>query len=138
MNRDLRAERGHGDGDRERRDPAERFAGSEHLYDLTGSAQALRRELREPRNGHRQVTLAHDEGITVLLFDFEVGGALPDHVADGLVMIQVIAGAIEVATSETVHRLTAGSLLVLAAGVRHDVSAREASQVLLTVHLRHA
>jgi quercetin dioxygenase-like cupin family protein len=123
---------------RERQDPEERFAGDAHLYDLGAAAQGLREEEQAARRGHRQVTLVHDDGITVLLFDFEPGGELPSHVADGLVMIQVIAGRIDVTTTEETHSIAAGSLLVLAAGVRHDVLAREQSQVLLTVHLLHA
>jgi quercetin dioxygenase-like cupin family protein len=120
----------------ERRDPEDRFAGDEHLFDLAASADALRREEQPARDGHRQVALVHDDGVTVILFDFEAGGQLPDHSADGLVMIHVIAGTVDVATPETTHTIGAGSLLVLAAGVRHDLSAREPSRVLLTVHLR--
>ncbi len=123
---------------RERQDPDARFSGNAHLYDLTASAEALRAEEQAARHGHRQVTLVHDEGVTVVLFDFEAGGELPDHAADGLVMIQVVAGRIDVTTSETTHSMTAGSLLVLSAGVRHDVRAEEPSHMLLTVHLRGA
>ncbi len=122
----------------ERQNPEERFAGDAHLYDLVAAAQGLREEEHAARRGHRQVTLVHDDGITVVLFDFEAGGELPHHAADGLVMIQVIAGRIDVTATEVTHSMAAGSLLVLAAGVRHDLLAREPSQVLLTVHLRHA
>ena len=123
--------------DRERRQPDERFAGDEHLFDLAASVQALQREEQEPRHGHRQVTLVHDDGITVMLFAFEAGGLLANHSADGLVMIHVVAGTIDVTTATARHSMAAGSLLVLAAGVQHDVVAREPSQVLLTVHLQH-
>jgi hypothetical protein len=36
-----------------------------------------------------------------------------------------------------VHSMAAGSLLILAAGLQHDVTAQEPSQMVLTVHLRH-
>ena len=122
---------------RERQDPDDRFAGDEHLFDLAASARDLQREEQEARDGHRQVTLIHDDGITVVLFDFEAGGRLASHSADGLVMIHVIAGMIDVVTATARHSMAAGSLLTLAAGVQHDVTAREPSQMLLTVHLRH-
>ncbi|MBA2719548.1 MAG: cupin domain-containing protein [Chloroflexi bacterium] len=122
---------------RERRDPDDRFAGDEHLFDLAAAAHDLEREEQEARDGHRQVTLVHDDGVTVVLFAFEAGGRLGSHSADGLVMINVIAGTIDVATATATHSMAAGSLLTLAAGVQHDVIAREPSQVLLTVHLRH-
>jgi quercetin dioxygenase-like cupin family protein len=123
---------------RERPDPDDRFAGDEHLFDLAASALDLQREEQEPRHGHRQVTLLHDDGITVVLFAFEAGGQLKSHSADGLVMIHLIAGMIEVATATARHSMRAGSLLILAAGVQHDVTAKEPSQMVLTVHLRHA
>jgi quercetin dioxygenase-like cupin family protein len=123
---------------RERQDPDERFAGDEHRYDLVTAAQRLRGEAQEPRDGHRQVTLVHEDGITTVLFAFDTGGRLADHAADGLVMIHVISGAIDVVTATNRHAMGSGSLLVLGPGVRHDVTASEASVVLLTVHLRHA
>lgn len=121
---------------RERRGPAERFAGSEHLFNLAVSAEALRSEQQEPRRGHRQITLIHEGGLSVVLFDFEPGGRLSNHSADGLVIIQAIAGMLDVVTSEAAYEVPDGSLLVLAPGVVHDVHARRASQMLLTVHLR--
>lgn len=71
-----------------------------------------------------------------MLFDFEAGGKLVDHVADGLVTVHALTGRVEVKTPEDRHELAPGSLLVLSPGVRHDVYAREASQLLLTVHLK--
>ncbi len=121
---------------RERRVPVERFAGSEHLFNLAAAAATLRGEDQVPRRGHRQITLVHQDGISVVLFDFESGGRLSNHSADGLVFIQAIAGMLEVVTSTASHTVPAGSLLMLAAGVVHDVHARHPSQMLLTVHLR--
>jgi quercetin dioxygenase-like cupin family protein len=119
-----------------RREPEERFAGDEHLFDLAAVAEGLRREEHPARDGHRQITLVHEGGVTVILFDFEAGGQLPGHSAAGLVMIQVIAGMVDVVADDGTHTLGGGSLLVLAAGVRHDVTAREPSRMLLTVHLQ--
>lgn len=122
---------------RERRDPDDRFAGDEHLFDLAASARDLQGEEQEARHGHRQVTLVHDDGIAVVLFSFDAGGQLKSHSADGLVMIHVIAGMMDVATATATHSMVTGSLLILAAGVQHDVTAHEPSQMILTVHLRH-
>lgn len=123
---------------RERREPAARFAGSEHLFNLAASAESLRNEKQEARDGHRQITLVHEGGVSVVLFDFEPDGRLANHSADGLVIIQAIEGILDVATSKATHTMPAGSLLVLAPGVVHDVSARHPSQMLLTVHLRQS
>ena len=113
------------------------MAGDEHLFDLAAAARDLQREEQEARGGHRQVTLLHDDGVTVVLFAFEAGGRLGSHSADGLVMIHVVAGTIDVATATASHSMAPGSLLTLAAGVQHDIIAHEPSHMLLTVHLRH-
>jgi quercetin dioxygenase-like cupin family protein len=118
-----------------RRPPAERFAGPEHVFNLPTMASTLWREDHPGANGHKQITLFHEGDVALVLFDFIAGGVLADHEADGYVTIHTVAGELEVATSETIHHLPAGSLLVLAPGVRHDVTARVASSMLLTVHL---
>jgi quercetin dioxygenase-like cupin family protein len=123
------------DAGRLRRRPDERFAGSAHLFDLPVLAGKLRREHHEGSDGHRQITLFHEGDLAIVLFDFEAGGLLAGHKADGDVTIHAVAGELEVTTSEQKHRLTAGTLLILAPGVRHDVAAAVASQMLLTVHL---
>jgi len=115
--------------------PAERFAGPEHVYDLADIAAQLRAEPHPAAGGHRQMTIVHHGSVALVLFDFEADGRLVDHVADGLVTIQTLAGLVAVRTSEADHQLGAGSLLVLSPGVAHDLHASVPSQVLLTVHL---
>ena len=123
------------DSGRLRRPPAERFAGSEHVFNLPVVAGELQREDHPATDGHKQMTLFHEGKLGLVLFDFKAGGVLADHEADGYVTIHTVAGELEVLTPEAMHQLPAGSLLVLAPGVRHDVTARVASQMLLTVHL---
>ena len=118
-----------------RRPPIERFAGSEHVFDLPTLAATLWREDHPAEDGHRQVTLFHGGDLALVLFDFAAGGMLADHEADGYVTIHTLAGELEVTTTEATYQLPAGSLLVLAPGARHDVTGRVASQMLLTVHM---
>jgi quercetin dioxygenase-like cupin family protein len=115
--------------------PVERFAGPEHIFNLSAMAGTLWREDHPAADGHRQMTLYHKDDVTLVLFDFEAGGVLADHEADGYVTIQTISGELEVSTPEATRHLPRGSLLVLVPGVRHDVTARVASQMLLTVCL---
>ncbi len=119
-----------------RRPPAERFAGTEHVHKLADIAAQLRAEPHAATDGHRQVTIAHYGRVALVLFDFDQGGRLVDHVADGLVTIHILAGRIQVTTPGGSHGLDAGTLLVLSPGVAHDLHASTASQVLLTVHLK--
>jgi quercetin dioxygenase-like cupin family protein len=119
----------------QRTPPRERFEGNEHLFDLAVESRRLRDEPGGARDGHRQITLFQGGGISIVLFDFEAGGQLKDHAADGYVTVLVVSGEIRMATAEEQHQMSSGSLLVLRPGIRHDVEAETASSVLLTVRL---
>lgn len=122
-----------GDSKQGRRPPRERFAVSEQVFDLRAIAAGLRGEQEPIRRGHRQMTIHHSPQITLIVFDFEAGARLRDHEADAQVTILALSGRIEVSTPSQTLRLAAGSLVVLDPGVRHDVFAPEASEMLLTV-----
>lgn len=128
-------ERATEDDDRLRTRPSERFAGSEHLFDLNLEASRLLQEPGGARNGHRQITLFRRAGISLVLFVFEEGGYLADHQADGYVTVQVISGEIRMTTDRGEHAMREGAVLLLEPGIRHDVQAVTASHMLLTVRL---
>ena len=121
------------DSDQDRPPPRERFAGTEHVFDLREIATGLRHESNPVHHGHRQMTIFHKHLLTLIVFDFEAGGRLADHRADADVTILAVSGLLEVSTPSGTHRLPEGSLLVLDPGVVHDVYAPEASQMLLAV-----
>ena len=121
--------------ERLRQAPRERFAGSQHLFDLIAETEKLRGEPIEAKNGHRQITLFRGGGVSVVLFDFEANGWLSDHAADGYVTVHVLVGEIQMTTADREYSMPAGSLLVLTPGVNHDVRALTASRMLLTVRL---
>jgi len=125
----------HGSPDHRRTPPEERFAGSEHLFDLDAEARRLRAEPDGEFRGHRQITLFRGGGVSIVLFDFEADGWLRDHAADGFVTVHVLGGELTMTTPSGTHRMPAGSLLVLRPGIRHDVHAETASRMLLTVRL---
>ena len=121
------------DSDHDRRPPRERFAGTEHVFNLQEISTALRTESVAVRDGHRQMTIFHKYPLTLIVFDFEAGGRLADHRADAYVTIMALSGALEVSTPQQRHRLPAGSVLVLDPLVPHDVHAPEPSRMLLAV-----
>jgi quercetin dioxygenase-like cupin family protein len=121
----------------ERSHPTERFAGDNHFFDLGHALKQLRGEAHEARKGHRQVTVFHRVPVTQVLFDFERGGELTEHAANGLVTIHALEGHLTVRTAGATHELRAGMLVVLNPNVRHSVHAIEASAMLLTVHLEN-
>ena len=121
---------------RPREHPDVRFAPEQHLIDL----RAVARELAETpaRRGQRQKALYRHGRLTVALFTFDAGAGLADHVAAGVVTINVLDGRLRIKAGDVENTLPAGSLLVLAPGVRHDVYAVEPSTMLLKVYLDDA
>lgn len=124
-----------GMADEGRRPPRERFAGTEHVFDLAAIADDLRKESYPVRDGHRQVVIFRKASLSLIVFDFETDGRLSDHVADAYVSIMALAGRLSVTTPTGAHSVPAGSMLVLDPGVRHDVHAPEPSRMLLVVDL---
>jgi quercetin dioxygenase-like cupin family protein len=118
-----------------REEPEVRFAAPQHVFDLDAVALALGKESQAGEGGHRQKTLYKRGSTTIALFMFGHLTRLPPHRARGVVMIQVLKGRVQIGAEREMHVLRAGSLLVLAPGVEHDLVAYEESQVLVTVHL---
>ena len=121
--------------ERLRQHPDQRFESAVHQLDLSTSAGALLAEPLPPNRKHRQETLYRRGPVTVALFIFERGASLPQHLAEGVVTVQVLSGRIKMNTEERTHELSAGQMLVMAPGVKHDVQAEETTRMLLTVCL---
>ena len=122
--------------DRLRTPPAERFAGSLHVFSLSAALEQLRAEDHPARDGHRQVTIFSRAPVTQVLFSFEPEGRLVEHSAPGLVTIHALEGRLLVSARGEESELGPGSVLILDPDVPHDVRAVELSAMLLTVHLQ--
>lgn len=118
-----------------RQHPAQRFAAPQHHYDLDEVAAKLKQELEAGQAGHRQQTLYKHGPTTVALYLFGHLTRLPPHRAQGVVIMHLLEGHVQIKAESEVHDLHAGQLLVLAPGVEHDVVAMLESRMLLTVHL---
>ncbi len=126
--------------DRMRKHPEERFEAPQHLYDLDEVTKALRAEPLPTSRNHRQKTIYKGGDpttgpVTVALFVFDKGAAMPRHIAQGVVTIHVIEGQIRILAEGQEHQLQAQQILVLAPGVAHDVLAESDARMLLTVCL---
>jgi quercetin dioxygenase-like cupin family protein len=119
--------------DRLRPPARERLADQVQRFDLTATAADLRAEPHAPVSGHRQMALARHGPLSLILFAFEVGGAIKEHRTEGEVVVQVLRGRITVTVDGDAIELSQGELLSLAPGQPHAVYAREASDMLLTI-----
>lgn len=121
------------DDERVREHPEERLAETSHMLDLRSALQELRAEAGAFRRGHRQIALHNKGGASMLLFSFDKDGSLPEHKANGTVVIQAIEGLLKVEAGGETYEMAPLSLLVLAPGVTHSVTAIELSALLVTI-----
>jgi len=120
---------------RTREAPASRFEAPQHVFDLEAVALVLAKEPGTGETVRRQETLYKHGATTIALFLFGQLTHLPPHRTNGTVVIHVLRGRMRVTAEREEHDLGSGQLLVLAAGVEHNVVAVEESVMLLTVHL---
>lgn len=116
-----------------RQHPHERFAAPVQHVDLPAAIEALRKEPHHPVAGHRQIALFKRGSATLLVFDFEANGFLKEHHADGTVIIQTIAGHLQITAGGKKHELPVGQILALEPNVKHSVAVATPSTMLLTV-----
>ena len=113
------------------------LAGTALAFDLVEEMRTIHSELE---GGHSRIarTLVKEGPLRLTLIGVRAGGALHEHEAEGPITIHVLEGAIVVRAAGESHSLTAGGLLALDGGVRHDVSSAEGGLFLLTLIARQS
>ena len=90
-------------------------------------------QLKPWRSGLFSKLLLKAADLRLVLIAMEAGAKMKEHHADGTVSIHALQGSLCVHAQEQAHDLHAGQILTLAAGIKHDVEAREESAFLLTI-----
>jgi quercetin dioxygenase-like cupin family protein len=85
------------------------------------------------RNGRNARTLLKQGPLRVTLVMVRAGGQIAAHRADGPISVHVLDGDIRFRVADREHRLSAGDLLVLSAGLQHDVTSETGGTFLLTI-----
>jgi quercetin dioxygenase-like cupin family protein len=88
------------------------------------------------RNGRNARTLVKNGPPRVTLVMLQSGGKIAPHRAAGPITVQVLEGEIQFTAAGQDHRLAAGDLLVLDAGVEHHLASETGGAFLLTVVLQ--
>lgn len=83
--------------------------------------------------GHFAKTLFKKSDFRMVLIVMDKGSVLKEHHADGTISVQILKGAIDFRVHEQAHSLQANSVLTLGASIKHELEAREASAILLTI-----
>lgn len=85
------------------------------------------------RHGRNARTLVKEGPLRVSLVMVRAGGSIVPHRADGPITVQVLDGGIRFHAAGQEHRLAAGDLLAVPAGVEHAVGSDAGGTFLLTV-----
>ncbi len=113
--------------------PAQRLRGRVLVFDLHDEASRLRHEPAWQRGERNAITLAKEPDLRVVLTALKHGARVQEHQVGTQFTLQVLEGRLQVhLPSETID-LAAGQVLVVEAGVPHDVEALEESVFLLTI-----
>lgn len=127
------------DEERTREYPGDRFSHDiiqQNLDQLTDQLRSEEFGEGHLEQGHNQIELYRHGGTTVSLFVMAEGAELPEHsVDDGSVMIQVLDGRLTFRSENSEETLNSeeNDVIVVESGVKHSVTAKEESRMILTI-----
>jgi len=101
--------------------------------DLGEELQKLKGEEAWKTRPRNAVTLLKVPGLKAILVGLHEEATLERHRAEGPICIHLLAGALQLTAGEESLTLTPGQIVTMAAGLEHDVHAREESSFLLTI-----
>ncbi|HLJ67083.1 MAG TPA: cupin domain-containing protein [Chloroflexota bacterium] len=102
-------------------------------FDLQAELERLRRQPGYDAGKPTGKTLVKEPDLRIVLIALRDGAGLEEHQASGPISVQVIEGKITLRVMNARVDLTAGEIVALEAGVRHDVEAAGDAAFLLTI-----
>lgn len=78
-------------------------------------------------------TLVKEGPLRVLVVALDAGGKLEEHSVDGPFTVQCLMGKVVSHVGGSTKELRTGDLLVVDTGVAHDIEAKEAATLLITI-----
>jgi quercetin dioxygenase-like cupin family protein len=109
-------------------------------HGLTFDLGAIEREMRQEdgyeRNGHTARTLLRAPDLRVQLIVIRSGSRMAEHQAIASASIHALSGQLRLHMPDRTVELSAGQLLVLGGGLRHDVEAAIDSAFVLALGWR--
>jgi quercetin dioxygenase-like cupin family protein len=107
--------------------------GQVHQFDVPGEMTGLLQRIGANKSKQSVSVLVKTGPIRVSVLALDEGGQLEDRSVDGPFTIQCLLGRVGVSVQGREHRISTGDLLVVDAGVVHDIRAEEACMLLVTV-----
>ncbi len=110
-----------------------RLKGKALEFEVAAEMSDLVRRVRENKSKRTAKTLVKEGPLRVLIVALDEGGELQEHSVDGPFSVQCLLGRAVVRVEGEAHELSTGDLLVVDTGVPHDVQAKEATALLITI-----
>jgi len=108
-------------------------AGEVHQFAVLGEMTGLLQRVRGNKSKRTESGLLKTGPFRITVLALDTGGQLQDHAVDGPFTVQCLLGRVALSIGGREHRLTTGDVLVAEAAMPHDISAEEASVLLITV-----
>lgn len=102
-------------------------------FDLAAVVRDLRSEKPYAREGHTARTLVREADLRIVVVALKAGTTIAEHHVSVTASVQALSGCIRLQLPERSVDLAEGQLLVLGAGMSHDVHADADSAFLLTL-----
>ena len=103
------------------------------LCDLSAIERELRHEPPYEHSGQAARALARTGDLRVMLMVLKAGSHIDQHQASGTATVHVVSGQLKLRVASRDVELHSGQMLILGAGLRHDVSATVDSAFVLTL-----
>ena len=108
-------------------------AGEVHQFAVLGEMTGLLQRVRGNKSKRTESGLLKTGPFRITVLALDTRGQRQDHAVDGPFTVQCLLGRVALSIGGREHRLTTGDVLVAEAAMPHDISAEEASVLLITV-----
>lgn len=107
-------------------------------FDLSEQLAELREDPAYARSGKVGRTLAKQGPFRLTMVALERGAEVETHHTENPLTLQVLSGRIRFRIGDETHNLSEGQILYFGPGAAHDIQAREATALLLTISMLSA
>lgn len=101
--------------------------------DLPAFLEQIKQEETWHNSDRNALTVFKTNGMRIVLVALHAGTKIKEHLADGIISVQVLEGIIQFKANDQCINLAQGQMVALQKGITHSVLAKEESVFLLTL-----
>ena len=85
------------------------------------------------RSGRNARTLIKEGDLRLTVITLAAGGGIPDHTAEGPILVHVLRGSLSFRVGDTAYHLGEGDAIAIPARMRHELRSEQGASFLLTI-----